>query len=342
MREPRAEAHEDEALMARVAWLYYVAELNQEATAQRLGITRARVNKLLSDARDSGLVSIQINDANVGMLPVEQAIRAKFGLEFCVCTPALLGAGTGEATLETDGREVSAARALLQRFAFRGVGMAAAAHLKRHLDSKRDAVVGTGWGRTLQQMTLNLAGVSAPRARFISLMGSLTANSSYNPFEVVHALARTTGGEGYVLPVPFIADTAAARDVLLSQQIVQQALKIARSTTVAYVSIGELTERSLLRTEGMISAAELETLRAAGAIGDTNGLFFDAKGRPVDHGLNERTLAVGFEDLRKTSVVALVAGVEKAAAAQAFLESGVPRGMIIDGDTALELLRRLA
>ncbi len=339
MSTPRAEAHEDQALMARAAWLYYVAELNQEATAQRLGITRARVNKLLSDARDSGLVSIRINDADVGMLPVEQAIRARFGLEFCVCTPALLGAEAGEATPGPDGREATAARAVLQRFAFRGVGMAAASHLKRHLQDKRDAVVGTGWGRTLQQMTLNLAGVSAPRARFISLMGSLTANSSYNPFEVVHALARTTGGEGYVLPVPFIADTAAARDVLLSQQIVQQALAIARSTTVAYISIGELTERSLLRTQRMISAGELAALRAAGAVGDTNGLFFDDQGRPVSHELNERTIALGFDDLRKTSVIALVAGLEKRAAATAFLSSGIARGLIIDGDTALDMVR---
>jgi DNA-binding transcriptional regulator LsrR (DeoR family) len=327
--------------MARVAWLYYVAELNQEATAQRLGITRARVNKLLSEARDSGLVSIQINDADVGMLPVEQAIRARFGLEFCVCTPALLGDGPGEVRGASDGSEAAAARTVLQRFAFRGVGMAAASHLKRHLQDKRDAVVGTGWGRTLQQMTLNLAGISSPRARFISLMGSLTANSSYNPFEVVHALARTTGGEGYVLPVPFIADTAAARDVLLSQQIVQQALRIARSTTVAYISIGELTESSLLRTQGMISSAELDALRSAGAVGDTNGLFFDAGGQPVRHDLNERTIALGFDDLRKIGAIALVAGIEKRAAATAFLSSGVARGLIIDGDTALDLVRHL-
>ena len=57
------------------------------------------------------------------------------------------------------------------------------------------AIVGTGWGRTMEQMTLQLAGVSAPQARFISLMGSLTSNLAYNPFEVVHAFARTTGAE---------------------------------------------------------------------------------------------------------------------------------------------------
>jgi DNA-binding transcriptional regulator LsrR (DeoR family) len=321
---------EDETLMARAAWLYYVGGLNQEATARRLGITRARVNKLLQDARETGLVSITINPTNVGLLPVEDAIRDKFNLDFCICTPALgSDCDTGEAS------------DILQGFAFRAVGAAAAAHLRTHLAQKEDAIVGTGWGRTLQQMTVQLAGVKAPKARFISVMGSLTANSAYNPFEVVHAFARSTGGEGFVLPVPFIADSVEDRKVLLSQRSVQRALEIGRSASVAYISIGELTEGSLLRRQDMISAAELAELRAAGAVGDTNGIFFDDEGRAVDHPLNRRTLALGLDELRAANAVALIAGRSKLSAAHAFLKSGTAKGLIIDGDTALLLMKRI-
>lgn len=333
MIELNAEGQETEMLMARAAWLYYIAGLNQEAAAKRLGITRARINRLLADARETGLVSIQINDANVGLLPVEEALRARYGLDLCICTPAL-GAGetaAGPARLQ----EVEA---LMLGYAFRAVGMAAALHLKRHVQENRDAVVGTGWGRTLEQMTLNLAGIAAPEARFISLMGSLTANSAYNPFEVVHAFARATGGEGHVLPVPFIADFPDDRQVLMSQRSVQQGLTLARQASVAYISIGELTEGSLLRRQGMISAEDLASLRAAGAIGDTNGLFFDAAGTPVDHELNRRTIALGFDDLARIGAIALVAGIAKSEAAHAFLRSGVCRGLVIDGDTALRLM----
>lgn len=326
----KSDVVEDEMLMARAAWLYYVGGINQEATAKRLGITRARVNKLLQDARETGLVSITINPTNVGLLPVEDAIRDRFGLDFCICTPAL---GT-----ERNGGE---ANDILQGFAFRAVGAAAAAHLKAHLAQKEDAVIGTGWGRTLQQMTVHLAGVRAPRARFISVMGSLTANSAYNPFEVVHAFARTTGGEGFVLPVPFIADSVEDRKVLLSQRSVQRALEIGRQASVAYISIGELTEGSLLRRQDMISAVELSELRAKGAVGDTNGIFFDAEGRAVDHPLNQRTLALDLDELRAANAVGLIAGRSKLGAAHAFLKSGTARGLIIDGDTALLLMKQI-
>ena len=323
------DGYEDATLMARAAWLYYVGGLNQEATAKRLGITRARVNKLLSDARESGLVSITINPSDIGLLPVEDAIRDRYGLDFCICTPAL-----------AMDRQADAASDLLKTFAFQAVGAAAAAHLRLHLAETERPVVGTGWGRTLQQMTLRLAGIRAPRARFISLMGSLTANSSYNPFEVVHAFARATGGEGFVLPVPFIADSPSDRDVLLSQRTVQQALDIARATTAAYISIGELTEGSLLRQQGMITGNELAALRKAGAVGDTNGIFFDDDGAAVAHPMNDRTIALGFDELRATNVVALVAGVAKTRAARAFLRSGIARGLIVDGDTGLRLLEQ--
>lgn len=319
---------EDEILAAQAAWLYYIGGLNQEATARRLGTTRARVNKMLSDARDSGLVSITINPANVGLLPVEELIRTRYGLDFCICTPAV-------------GGELDAGQdRLLAPFAFRAVGAAAAAHLRRHLAETPRAVIGTGWGRTLEQMTLQMAGVSAPQVRFTSLMGSLTANSACNPFEVVHALARSTRAEGFFVPAPFITDTPEAREVMLAQQAVQQAMALGRQATMAYISLGELREDSLLRQQGMISAAELAELRALGAVGDTNGLFFDRDGKAVDHSLNLRCVALGFEDLRRIPTVALVAGRSKLAATRGFLSSGIARGLIIDGDSALELAQQ--
>lgn len=319
----------DDQAMAQAAWLYYVGGFNQEETARRLGTTRARVNKMLSDARETGLVSISINSSNVGMLPEEEAIRAHFGLDFCVCTPRLRSAP------DEDGP-------LFERMAFRAVGTAAAAHLRQELQANPQAIVGTGWGRTIEQMTLQLAGVSAPDARFISLMGSLTANSAYNPFEVVHALARKTGGQGFFLPVPFIADTREDHDVLVSQRSVQDALAIARSSTLAYVSIGELSEASLLRAQEMITAEELAELQALGAVGDTNGFFYDFNGHAVEHSLSRRTIALDFAELTSAKVVGLVAGRQKLAAAIGLLRSGICKGLIIDGDTAVALCEHLA
>jgi len=317
-------------LMSRAAWLYYQGGLNQEQTSVRLGLTRARVNKLLQQARESGLVSITIDPRDVGLLPLEERLRKRFGLTTCICTPDL--------GLTPDEQSRSTALAAFPR---RAVGATAARHLREFLARRPEAIIGTGWGRTLEQMTLHVAGLAAPRSRFVSLMGSLVANSACNPFEVVQGLARATGGEGYFLPVPFIADSRQDRDVLRSQVSVARPLALARNTDLALISVGELTETSLLRRQNMISAADLSSLHAAGAVGDTNGIFFDAAGQPVDHPLNERTLGVQMEDLARSTTLILAAGREKVDAVLALLNSGMPDGLIIDGDAALELAKRL-
>lgn len=315
-------------LMSQAAWLYYQGGLNQQETATRLGTTRARVNKLLQQARESGIVSITIDPRDNGLLDVEDQIARTFGLQRCICTPAL---GLSDEHI---------LRPPLDEFPRRAVGSVAARLLWEQLSPQSELVVGTGWGRTLDHITRLIAGLHAPRTRFVSLMGSLTANRAFNPFEVVQALSRSTGGEGYFLPVPFIADSREDRDILMAQRTVSDVLDMARNTDLALISVGELTEGSLLRQSGMISAEELLELRAAGAVGDTNGIFFDSWGRPVDHELNARTMAVGFSELSRSHTVLLSAGGEKMHAATALLRSGIVKTLVIDGDTACRMVGR--
>jgi len=321
----------EKQLMTRAAWLYYIAGLNQEAASQRMGLSRARVNKLLQQARESGLVSILIDDRELGLLPVEEAILREFGLDFCRTTPAY---GLSEKESGPGGP--------LEDFPFRAVGAATARFLREQLTSNPELTIGTGWGRTLASVSGQFPTMNAQGARFVSLMGSLTANSAFNPFEVVQSFAQVTGGQGFFLPVPFIADSPEDRTVLLSQRIVARPLELARYTDLALLSVGELTEASLLRQQGMITAEELRELHRAGAVGDTNGLFFDRAGRPVDHPLNERTIAAGLQDLARSRAVLLSAGRPKIEATEALLRSGAIKGLIIDGDSAEALVARCA
>ena len=218
----------------------------------------------------------------------------------------------------------------------RAVGSAAASFLKGQL-AHGPTVVGVGWGRTIEQVALQLAGIRNPGARFVSLMGSLTRNSASNPFEVVQSFAARTGGEGHFLPVPFIADAASDRDVLMSQRSVAEALELARSADLYIISVGELGPTSFLRRQNMLSQAELDSARARGAVSDSLGKLFDRHGRLVGHELNDRTLALDIEALRGRRVVLLGAGLEKADAIASLLRTGIVSGLIIDGDTAARL-----
>ena len=64
----------DDQLNTRVAWLYYLENLTQAEIGERLGLTRARVNRMLSEARDSGLVRISLNSKFADCAQTEQAL----------------------------------------------------------------------------------------------------------------------------------------------------------------------------------------------------------------------------------------------------------------------------
>lgn len=326
---PESGFEPDDVLRVRAAWLYYVGELNQADTAQRLGITRARANRLIAEARECGLVTITVNDDAGSTQAVQAALALHYGLSMCIVTPPIGFAAAPVKDLAT--------RTAQGQIARRAVGIAAAQFLKGKLQGGHAITVGIGWGRTLEQMALHLAGVRNPKARFVSLLGSLTRNSASNPFEVVQTLAARTGGQGYVLPVPFVADSAADRDVLMSQRVVAETLRVARGADLNIASLGELGPQSLVRLQDMLSAQDIRSVQAAGGIADMLGHLFDRKGGVIEHELNQRTAALDIADVRHVPLVLLCAGLEKLAAADAVLRSGLVNGLVIDGDTALRL-----
>ena len=142
--------------------------------------------------------------------------------------------------------------------------------------------------------------------------------------------------------MPFIADTVADRAVLMSQRTVAEALALAQSADLYLISVGELRETAFLRQQAMLSAAELRSVRARGAVADSLGRLFDRDGAQVDHELAHRTLALDFERLRDRDVVLLVGGLQKVASVEALLRTGVVRGLVVDGDTAQLLASRQA
>lgn len=318
----------DDELMVRVAWLYYVAGHTQEEVAGRLGLHRSRVNRLLSEARDRGLVSVSINHEAGRQLDVEQAIVGRFGLDFCLSTPAI--------GFERPTQSDPALIRMQGIVARRAVGAAGASFLRGRL-SEGPIKIGVSWGRTIEQIAQQLSGVRNSEALFVSLLGSLTWNSASNPFEVVQTFAARTGGEGHFLPAPFIANSVADREVLLAQRSVAEALALAQSADLFLISVGELSETAFLRTHNMLAVDELADIRARGAVCDTLGRLFDSNGQEVVHQLSRRTVAVEPDSLRARQVVLAAGGLEKVEAMAALLQGGLVSGVITDGDTALAL-----
>lgn len=306
----------DISLAVRAAWLHYVGGLTQAAVAKRLGVPSVKAHRLIARAVDAGMVKVTVDGPMVECVELEDALCRRYRLEQAQVAPDL-----GE-----DGLPL------------RALGVAGAAFLRREIEQGGHGVIGLGHGRTLAAAVAAMPRFGAGGVRFVSLLGGLTRNYAANPHDVMHNLAAKTGAQAFVLPVPFFANSAEDRAVLLAQPGVQEIFDMSRAAPLKVVGIGTADESAQLVASGMIEPAEIAEINAAGGVGEMLGNFFDARGRVLDTTLTARLLAVDLDVPSKTRIVAIAGAVAKAPAIRAVLESGRLTGLITDEPTARALL----
>lgn len=309
----------EQSLSIRAAWLAYVGGQTQEQIAERLGVSRIKVQRLIAAATQNGMVKFFVEGVPAECIALEERLMRSFGLKRCTVVPAL----------EDEPDESVGAIAAL--------AVAAARHLTRVLESGEVRTVGVGHGRTLAAMVERLPATNRQDTRFVSLLGSLTRRSAANPFDLIAKLAERTGGECYFMPVPFLADSKADAQVLRAQRGVQHVLELVRECQLCVVGVGELGPNTQLLRNQSVTARELQSLQKAGAVGEIAGCFVAANGKPVACEMNERAVGASLDDLRGRDVLAVAGGKAKAEAIRAVLNTGLITELIVDETAALLL-----
>ena len=307
----------DAELKARAAWHYYVEGLTQERISEKLGVGRIKVHRILSAAREEGIIQFRIRDSVIECVALEEQLRKRFGLADAIVVPAA-----------ADSRNAP----LL-------IGHAAAAYLANNVNA--GDVIALGWGRTLKFAIGELPRRQIARTAVVSMLGGLTHAQPLNPTESAWEFAEKIGAECYLLPVPVYADRPEQRDAFMSQRSVQDVVFRARRANMAVLSVGSFSNESPIANYGFIKPSEFEELQAAGAIGDILCHFIDAEGRPVNHEVNRRVCAYPLQDLNDIPSIILVSGGrEKVAVMRAVLARTKVSMLITDEDAAKGLLNR--
>lgn len=308
----------DSSLAVRAAWLHYAGALTQGEVAQRLGVTSAKAHRLIVRANEEGVVKVVIDGAIAECVELEATLAEEFSLAYCEVVPDL-----GEEPLP-----------------LRALGIAGARFLSREIERGDCRLIGVGHGRTLSSVVRQLPRMPANGTSFVSLLGGLTRNFAANPHDVMHRLADKTGAEAFTMPVPFFANSAEDREVLLAQRGVRDVFDLAARSDLKCVGIGTVEAGASLVATGMIEPSEIEAVKAAGGVGEILGHFFSPRGKAIETALTARTLSLARKDLRSTKIVAVAGGTTKTCAIRSILMSGLLSGLITDERTGSALISK--
>jgi DNA-binding transcriptional regulator LsrR (DeoR family) len=309
----------DAQLTARICWHYFKEGQTQEAIAQRLGLTRKRVNRILNEAQSSGFVQITINGPEGACVELEQRLRETFHLRAAIVVPS-----------PAPGVDVRTV-----------VGAAAGQYVSAHLAD--GACLGINWGGTINAAAQNLVRRQGRGNTVVLLCGGLPESTRINPYDNAAMVARALDATCYYLTAPMFADSKALRDALVASEPVRRVLGMVRKLDMALLSAVDLSRDSKALEYGVIPRELWKSLRDAGAVGDICGHYFDRDGRAVDHPLAERAVNPPIGELRKVPALILAAGgAQKAPIIRGAILAGLCHVLITDEAAAAKLLREAA
>jgi len=316
-----------EQFMVQAAKLYYDLDRNQSEIAQELGLTRWQVGRLLQEARETGIVRIEIVPRAQRRPDLESRLQARWGLREAIVVPGpASGALIDDHGIADEGIAIDA------------VAQAAGQYLAALTPSP--ALVGVSWGRTMTAVAKRLPPRWNDGVQVVLMNGATNIRgTAFRTNAVAEGFAEAGNGSATLLPVPAIVGNPATRTVLEEDPVIAGILEIARKAPVACFGMGPMTTRSVLVDSGYLDAGEIAALQRAGAVGDVLGRFLDAEGRIVSPELDARTIGLRPEALRdKAYAIGVAAGAHKAGIARACIVARYINVLVTDAATAAQLL----
>jgi DNA-binding transcriptional regulator LsrR (DeoR family) len=290
-------------LLTEISVAYYQDGATQEEISRKFAISRAKVGRMLKQARDEGIVEITVKYHPVYSAKIEQRLIERFGVKRALV--ALDQPTEDQQRLQVSGL------------------------VSNYLSSTlRDGMVVTvGQGRNVSSVAHHI-GVITPRdCKFVCGIGGIHPRGGmYNADHICRQLAKKYGGTSETLYAPAYAENKAQKDAFMHNGTVKQTLDLARKGDMALVGIGDMSENSYMVDLGWFTADEVVQSRLKqGVVGDFAGHdFFDIKGQTANTVMSDRVIGLSIEEFRPISeVIAIAAENSKPLALLGALRTGV-------------------
>ncbi len=311
-----AEDNTRQDLAVRVAWLYHDRQLTQQEIADRLGLSRSTISRVLTEAERDGIIRVVITQPLPESARLAEALIERYELAGAVVGTAL------------DGEPPALAAAI------------ATARRLESIAASGSVTIAAGWGRTIALSARETRPIPTSDVTIVDAFGHTTTDDTTAAVEVTNTLARKFDARVMHVPSPGFAPSTEIAGTFLSSPPVARALEKARSADVLLVSVGIVGCESLLVAEGFMTEEAMNEVTEAGAVGEVFGWYFDADGNSVE-APSLHPVALTLDDMRNASrVIGVAGGVEKADAIRGAIASGILDEIAIDETLAEELLKK--
>ncbi len=318
MAEQRSQ-QDRETLLADVAELYYLKGKDQSEIADRVGVTRSMISRMLKDARENGIVEIRIHRSLKVDLDLETRLINRFGLK--AASVISIGEHYDDSLLGS-------------------LGNAGACILKQYLEP--GVILGLSWGTSISATVDALETRELVSIKIVQLVGALGARmSDYDGHDLVLRLSHKLGGESYFLNAPYFCQNSETAHSMMETPSIKETIDLGKQTQVALLGIGATSPKySSFYLAGYVPIEEIDLIRGKGAVGDVCGIHFNVNGEFVYKEFNERLVAIQKDDLLIIPIrIAVAGGAGKVTPILGALRAGLVNVLVTDSIVAEKILK---
>lgn len=294
-----------------VASLYYKENMTQQMIAQKLGITRQTVSKLLKIAIDEGIVEIKINNPEEQIQHLERALAEKLRVSVVV----------GETSSGDD--------ALRKLATIRETN-----NYLNNCVNNGNLKIGIAWGKTIQDIISQMTKIKTKGNVVYPLVGATNRDvGCYYTNKLVSDFSEKIGAHAYYALFPnYVSKTDC--ELIKRTQSYKEIANLWKDSDLLLIGIGNVQSLNNLRNNFNKEAL------CGDFIGDIVTHIFDINGNVSD--LEQDSLCVPFDDIKRAkNTVAIAYGSSKIQAIICACKTGAINTLIIDEYTAKEILENI-
>jgi deoxyribonucleoside regulator len=314
-----ADFTERDELLAFVAEKYYLEDLKQTDIADKIGLTRSAVSRMLTEAREKGIVEIVVHCPFQFNQELEDKLKTRLRLKHA----SVLDFNSQPEYADLTKKLGKAASRLL-------------ANLIKPGDQ-----VGVAWGISVQATIEAFEATNIPNTKVVQLVGVLgSTRHSYSAQTLVECLTDKIGGEGTYLYSPFVVENERTAASLLEDPAVKKSISRGEGSDIALIGVGTTKPDFCSLYQGKhISKQDLDELRSGDAVGDVCAIYFNINGELAKTNFHNRRIGVSPNGLREIPLRLGVGGsIEKAEAILGAACGKFINALVTDSLTAVRIL----
>jgi DNA-binding transcriptional regulator LsrR (DeoR family) len=307
-----------ETLIYKIARLYYEKNLTQQEIANRYGISRIKVSRLLARAVSEKIVQIRITEPENPFSEQEHLLEEKYQLDEVIIADAR----------SEDDKEIT-----------ESIGIAGAYYISEKLQG--DEIIGITWGRALNSLINNLPSLHYPELKVVQMLGGLgEPEAEFHGADLTRRMAQAFGTRPRLIHSPAILKTASLCDELKNDDQVKDTLHLAARANIALVGIGLFADIAPIRkNKNILPGPDIMKLKEFKAVGDISLRFFDGDGNFIKTELDNRIVGLSAKEiLNIPRRIGVAGGKSKYNTVKAAITGKLINVLITDQHTALNLL----